>query len=134
MHNAQSDVWVSPSGAQTGAALLHWRGATLRDHVTAPETPNHVWLAPRAARSEPLTVGSESEQYLFYRGMANLDAPIRAQIAGSGEVRLRGPKPARWFTSPTLALGHVWLVDIGRQHRLRSRRQPVTSPSARAIR
>src|SRR4051812_46037717 len=112
---ASANGWNGEHLSDSVTGSLHWRGVTLRDHVTVPATDNHVWLAPRSARSQPLAVGSESEQYLFYRGMANLDAPIRAQIAGSGEVRIRGPKPARWFTSPTLALGHVWLVDIG-QH------------------
>ena len=111
--SASANGWNGDHLSDSVTGSLRWRGVTLRDHVTVPETPNHVWLAPREARSQPLTVGSESEQYIFYRGMANLDAPIRAHVTGTGEVRIRGPKLARWFTSPTLALGHVWLVDIG---------------------
>ena len=109
---ASANEWNGEHLSDSVVSSLRWRGVTLRDHVALPETPNHVWLAPRAARSEPLTVGGESEQYLFYRGMANLDAPIRAQVNG-GEVRVRGTQPARWFTSATLPLGSVWLVDVG---------------------
>jgi hypothetical protein len=109
---ASSNGWNGEHLSDSVVGSLRWHGVTLRDGVAVPNTANHVWLAPRQARSRPLTVGGESEQYLFYRGMANVDAPIRAQLVG-GEVRVRGARPAGWFASPSLALGRVWLVDVG---------------------
>ncbi|HEX4683346.1 MAG TPA: hypothetical protein VH277_11580 [Gemmatimonadaceae bacterium] len=92
---------------------LQWHGVTLRDHVQTLQTPDHVWLAPRAVDSRPVTIGRESEQYIFYRGMANLEAVLRTDFAGN-ELRLRGPRDSRWFTGPTAALGRVWVLDVRR--------------------
>lgn len=46
--------------------------------VNLPVTRERVWLAPRQVRSAIVTTGDgrESEQYLFYRGVAHLDAPL----------------------------------------------------------
>jgi hypothetical protein len=104
------------NGAILGADVvgsLQWRGIRLHDRVQMRSTSNRVWVAPRAVSSRPLAVGAEGEQYLFYRGMANLDAVVRTDFAGN-ELRVRGSRDTRWFKGPTAALGRIWLVDVRR--------------------
>lgn len=46
-----------------------------------PQTSERVWLAPRKVQSAVVTTanGEEAEKYLFYRGVAHLDAPLAVQ-------------------------------------------------------
>ncbi|HEY2851826.1 MAG TPA: hypothetical protein VGJ18_03220 [Gemmatimonadaceae bacterium] len=91
---------------------LRWRGVTLQDGVRVPRTDMHVWLAPRQVRSAGVVVGSrESEQYLFYRGVAHLDALMQTELTDR-DVRLRAPRLLEWMRSPTITIANVWLADI----------------------
>ncbi|MGH7945998.1 MAG: hypothetical protein ACREF9_13455, partial [Opitutaceae bacterium] len=62
------------------AGSLQWNGLRLHSNVSdqLPQTTAKVWLAPRAVQSAVVTsIGSqESEKYLFYRGVGNVDAPL----------------------------------------------------------
>ena len=89
-----------------------WRGVTLRDTVPLVRTASHVWLAPRNVRSSGvITRSGESERYLFYRGVAHLDALMRTELLPN-EVRLRAPQHREWMTTPTMTIPRLWLVDI----------------------
>jgi len=91
---------------------LRWRGVTLRDSVRVPRTDSHVWLAPRQVRSASVVVKSaESEQYLFYRGVAHLDALVQTELT-EHDVRLRAPKLLQWMRSPNMTIANLWLADI----------------------
>ena len=59
------------------AGALRWDGVRVGRPGEFPETTEHVWLAPRKVQSTPVTVGNESEQYLFYRGIGNLESPLQ---------------------------------------------------------
>ncbi len=69
-------------GQLTGAirGRLEWSGLRLGTKAPAdlPQTSERVWLAPRKVRSSTVTTadGKESEKYLFYRGVAHIDAPL----------------------------------------------------------
>lgn len=109
---------VSPI-AWTGARLddqvvgrLAWRGLTLHDSVRLAPTSSHVWLAPRRVRASAVTTASgESEQYLFYRGVAHLDALLQTRLAGD-ELHLAAPRDLRWMRAPRMTIADSWLVDI----------------------
>ena len=93
-------------------STLAWKSVTLTERATLPATNRHVWLAPRAVKSTPVTVnGGEVEQYLFYRGVANLPALVQTELSTAGMV-LRGPARTPWLSAASATLGTVWVVDI----------------------
>ena len=73
--------------------------------VAPPQTSAPVWLAPRQVDAAPLTIGDESERYLFYRGIGHVEAPVRVTRAADGMLTIR-PQPA------AEAVTIYWLVDI----------------------
>jgi hypothetical protein len=91
---------------------LRWSGLTLRDNAAVPATTSHVWLAPRHVHATGVIASSgESERYLFYRGVAHLDAVVQTQLTAA-EVRLRAPKELQWMDEPTTEIPDLWLVDV----------------------
>jgi hypothetical protein len=48
-------------------------------------TRNHYYAA-RATDASPVQVGSEREKFLFYRGIANFEPPLRATLQGDGRI------------------------------------------------
>ena len=91
---------------------LRWKGISLRDSVSPPPTTSRVWLAPRRVRaSGVVTPSGESERYLFYRGVAHLDALLRTELTPT-ELVLRSPNRLVWLREPTATISHLWLVDI----------------------
>jgi hypothetical protein len=103
------------NGAHLGDAMastLVWKSVALTPNVKLPITNSHVWLAPRDVRSTPVTVnGGETEQYLFYRGVANVPALLRTEL-NSRALVLRAPASTPWLESPSASLGPVWVVDV----------------------
>jgi hypothetical protein len=92
---------------------LNWRGVTLHDTVVAPLTNDPVWLAPREPQSASVFVAEagEGERYLFYRGVAHLDALLQTRLT-SGHVRLSAPELFTWAQSPAVTLRNVWLAEV----------------------
>jgi len=92
---------------------LKWTGVRIHDTVVAPLTDNPVWLAPREVQAGSVFVpdAGEGERYLFYRGVANLEALLQTRTA-SGAVRIAAPHVLAWLDAPTMTLPAVWLVDV----------------------
>lgn len=91
---------------------LRWHDVSLNSQARLLQTSSHVWLAPRRVRSTVVAVPSgEGEQYLFYRGVAHLDALVQTELAPT-ELRLRAPANLRWLSTPAMTIGALWLVDI----------------------
>ncbi len=92
---------------------LRWRGVTLHDTVVAPLTNDPVWLAPREPQSASVFVAEagEGERYLFYRGVAHLDALLQTRLS-PGHVRLSAPELFTWTQSPAVTLRNVWLAEV----------------------
>jgi hypothetical protein len=131
--NAKMRAGVIPP-AWTGDVLdnyvvgrLLWRSISLKDTVAVARTSSNVWLAPRRVRSTGVVSGSgESERYLFYRGVAHLDALVQTELTAA-EVRLRAPQRLQWMPNPTMTISHLWLVDIRPDHSAAFREhQPIT--------
>src|SRR5262249_54076179 len=80
--------------------------------VPFPETTSHVWLAPRQVQSAGvMTSGGEGERYLFYRGVAHLDALVQTEML-TNELRLRAPQQLLWLRVPFTTIASLWLVDV----------------------
>ena len=56
---------------------LRWSGVRVGEAGAMPETTERVWLAPRQVNAAPVTVGEESERFLFYRGVGDVAAPLQ---------------------------------------------------------
>ncbi len=88
---------------------LHWPKVSLvGEDRKGPETKDRVWLAPREVKARMLGIpGGESERFLFYRGVGNLDAPLRV-------VRHEADRSLK--INPASVAGRsirkLWLVDI----------------------
>jgi len=92
---------------------LKWQGLRLHDSVVAPLTNNPVWTAPREVHSASVYSPSagEGEHYVFYRGVAHLDALLQTKLSGHS-LSLNAPAQLNWLDSPEVTLTHVWFADI----------------------
>ena len=92
---------------------LQWKGLRLHDTVVAPLTRSATWLAPREVSSMSVfsAAAGEGEQYLFYRGVAHLDALLQTSLT-RGQVRLSAPASLTWLDGPA-TVPHIWLADVG---------------------
>jgi hypothetical protein len=61
---------------------LSWKDLRVGGNVKIPETKEHVWLAPRKVDSAPVAAGNEGEQYVFYRGVGHVEAPLKVTRGG----------------------------------------------------
>jgi hypothetical protein len=91
---------------------LQWKGLRLHDTVVAPLTRSEIWLAPREVSSVAVfnPTAGEGEQYLFYRGVAHLDALLATKTT-RGSVELATPVNLAWLES-TAVLPNIWLAEI----------------------
>ena len=104
--------WNGERLSDAVTSTLSWKSVSPTEGAKLPITNSHVWLAPRAVRSTPVTInGGEVEQYLFYRGVANLPALLRTELTSAG-MTLRAPARTPWLTEASATLGTVWVVDI----------------------
>jgi hypothetical protein len=93
---------------------LEWKGLLVGKEGTFPATEDPVWLSPRNVKAAPITcAGGESEQFLFYRGVAFSQAPVMVQRSGDGKsLFLQGWAPEALKSRLPLRLPRLWLADI----------------------
>jgi hypothetical protein len=91
---------------------LEWKGLRLHDTVVAPLTASPIWLAPRAVNSASVfnPAAGEGEQYLFYRGVAHLDALLQTTLTRS-QLQLRAPAQLTWLEAPA-TIAKLWFADV----------------------
>jgi hypothetical protein len=91
---------------------LKWKGLRLHDTVVAPLTRSEIWLAPREVNSVSVfsPEAGEGEQYLFYRGVAHLDALLATKTT-RGSVELSTPTNLAWLEA-SAAIPGIWLADV----------------------
>lgn len=91
---------------------LQWKGLRLHDTVVAPLTRSEIWLAPREVNSASVfsAAAGEGEQYLFYRGVAHLDALLQTRLT-RGQLTLRAPALLTWASAPAV-VPHIWFADV----------------------
>ena len=98
--------------AKTVSTLL-WKDLQVGGTWAGPATDQHVWTAPRAVdAASVLGMGNEAEKFLFYRGVAHIDAPIRVvQESGGTQLVLKSQwSPA--VQDKAIKIRSLWLVDI----------------------
>lgn len=102
---------------------LEWRDLKVGGDWPVTNTSAHVWTSPRAVESALVkTTNDESEKFLFYRGVAHVDAPLR--ISRSGDELLFRSQLENLPVNKALTLRSVWLVDIQPDQKLAFRALP----------
>ena len=85
---------------------IEWKGITLGAADQIPKTKDEVWLAPREVDASVVKMPSgETEKYIFYRGVGNMESPLRVQTRGT-TLKLNVDKG--------VPITVAWLVDIRR--------------------
>ena len=95
-------------------STLEWNHLQVGTQASGPETEEPVWLAPRNVSAANVTASSgESERYLFYRGVGNIDSPLAVSSdAKQGTLTLR-PQFAGLLEADTPpVIRWLWLVKI----------------------
>jgi len=110
--NAHPDVRDAKAGADLPpitvktVGTLSWDTLFLNSNLgSMPKTTDRVWTAPRSVESDAVTTGAEREQFLFYRGVGHLDAPLRV-------VRHNENLEIRPAADGGLTIPEIWLVDV----------------------
>ena len=90
---------------------LTWRNLRLGGTNPGPATDEKAWLAPRNVRATSVTTPEgERERYLFYRGVAHFEAPIRVSRTPGNELEIRC---GEWPLAQDARVGPLLLVDAG---------------------
>jgi hypothetical protein len=107
---------------------LQWKGLRLHDTVVAPLTRSEIWLAPREVNSVSVfnPEAGEGEQYLFYRGVAHLDALLSTKTT-HGAVELSTPANLAWLESAAVVVPNIWLADVRADGVIAFRSQPAVT-------
>jgi hypothetical protein len=80
---------LDPINSET-IGKLAWNGLHIGGNQSGPATDSHVWTTPRTALSASVRASNgEVEQFLFYRGVGHIDAPIRV-IRNASVLEMRG--------------------------------------------
>ena len=90
---------------------LTWNNLKIGGDWPLATTSEHVWTSPRAVNAAVVqTPNGEAEKFLFYRGVAHLDSPLRVSRAGKNlEFRSQlGPLSS----DHSLKVSASWLVNI----------------------
>lgn len=109
-------VDVGPLTTDTVSSLA-WTDLTVAGTANGPRTDSRVWLAPREVSAASVrTPAGEAERYLFYRGVARIDPPVRVvREAGRGDDPAAGDRLSL-FADRRAGLGDrvgpLWLVDV----------------------
>jgi hypothetical protein len=110
---AISKVWNGEVLNDFVVGELKWQGVRLHDTVVAPLTNSPIWLAPREVQAASVFVPSvgEGERYVFYRGVAHLDALLQTKLS-RGAVRLSAPAQLVWLEALSISIPNVWLAEV----------------------
>jgi hypothetical protein len=110
----QSNSVTFGSLLSSTVSTLAWNNLQIGGDWPGPATTDHVWTAPRAVRAAPVrTTSGEAEKFLFYRGVAHIEAPIAVtQVADATELILRGQCAPEITGRAPLKVKSLWLVDI----------------------
>jgi len=92
---------------------LEWNDLKIGRDWPVTDTSAHVWTSPRAVQSASVqTTGGESEKFLFYRGVAHINAPLKVSRDENSRELLFQSQLEELPSDQPLAIHSFWLVDI----------------------
>jgi hypothetical protein len=115
IHGKKVPEWLSEMLTDKSHGRLSWHGVKVGGTSKGPATTDRVWTAPRAVSAAPVTVQGESEQFLFYRGVAHLNAPLRVvrDAVDPSNLHILGQTDRiSPLNGTNTALTAAWLVDV----------------------
>jgi hypothetical protein len=87
--------------------FLNWSGISLSMSDEGPATNSLVWTTPRQVDAATIEVAGEHEKFLFYRGVGQLEAPVRV-VRHEAEFIITRDRPDRRADE----IHQLWLADI----------------------
>lgn len=90
---------------------LAWTDIELDPAAEVPQTNDVVWTAPRNVAASKVVTGRQGEHFLFYRGVAHLDA-LLSTAHSANKVRLSAPRNLQWLNAERMTIARAWLVDV----------------------
>jgi hypothetical protein len=91
---------------------LSWRDLQVGVDRDGPATSSHVWTAPRnVAGASVIGANGEAERFVFYRGVARLDAPIRV-VRSQDRLQLALHSQLSNSVAPQMRVEKMWLADF----------------------
>jgi len=107
---------------------LEWNDLKIGGDWPVTDTSSHVWTSPRAVQSALVqTTDGESEKFLFYRGVAHINAPLRVSRDANSKELLFQSQLEDLPSDQPLAIHSLWLVDIQPGGRIAFRPLPPIS-------
>jgi len=108
------------------ASTLAWKNVAVGGDALGPQTREHVWTSPRAVQAASVqTAKGENEKFLFYRGVAHINAPLRISRDPKAEqLVFRGQLGPELGANKALRIRSLWLVDIQRDGKVAFRTLP----------
>ena len=92
-------------------SYLTWNSLTLGGKGEIPKTDSPVWTAPRAVDAALVsTPGGENEKFLFYRGVANLDSPLRVTRGSDNMLQIRSQ--FGFQAAEPMPVRDLWLAEF----------------------
>ncbi len=108
-------------------SMLQWNNLALGGDWSGPETSAAVWTSPRAVQAASVrTSGGEAERFLFYRGVAHLDAPLKISTSGQ-MLTFYSQLGTNLASNCPLPIRSLWLVDIQSPGKLAFKSLPAMS-------
>jgi len=94
-------------------SILAWNDLKIGGDWPVTNTTARVWTSPRAVESASVqATNGESEKFLFYRGVAHINAPIKvSHDVNSGDLLFRSQLEDLPGTG-SLPVHSLWLLDI----------------------
>jgi hypothetical protein len=114
---------------------LEWKGLLVGKDGEFPATRDSVWLAPRDVKAAPITTADqkECERFIFYRGVAYLQAPLSAVRTNDGKkIAIYGRLPEEMGRVGALKIPRMWFVDIRENGDIAFRTLPATTITSAA--
>lgn len=95
---------------QTGS--LTWKGLSIGGDHPGPPTTDQVWASPRQVQAASISNSKgESEKFLFYRGVGQIDAPLR--LARENDlVTISSQLDPSLLSAATQQIKNLWLVHV----------------------
>jgi hypothetical protein len=118
---------------------LSWENVTVGGDASPPKTDAHVWVTPRKVKSAMLTSAKgASEKYLFYRGVGNVEAPLKVVQSDGGieiETRLDPKMPVdKTPVDKPPTFSRLWFCTFSRDGKCAWRSIDAIDPSKGKVR
>ena len=107
-----------PIKPDTISSLL-WKKVKVGTPAAGPKTDAHVWTAPRQVDAADVTVGpqrtedakTESDRFLFYRGVANRKAPLRVKHElNTSKLQIESQCAEVFSKDQSATINAIWLM------------------------